>query len=66
MQCPILTFELLLFELLTIELFEMVILLLDVTIMQQGFISSYLFNNRHTSISIVFILCMASKMRRQF
>ncbi len=61
MQCPILP-----------ELFERVILVLDVkkkyhdSIMQQCFFLSYLFNSRHTSISIVFVLRMASKAHRRF
>ncbi len=57
MQCPILT-----------ELFEMVILLLDVSLskIQIFFFLSYLFNSRHTSIKITFILRIASKSRRRF
>ncbi len=38
----------------------------DVIIMQQCFFSSYLFNSRHTSIKIVFVLRMASKTCRWF
>ncbi len=56
MQCPLLT-----------ELFEMVILLLVFfSKIQRYFFSSYLFNSRHTSIKMVFVLRMASKTHRRF